>query len=312
MARIPDHCNLSELRRLSKVGFVVRFHQPEAVRIAALLLEFLAESQVRVILDRENKVLLKELRARCSRFPRVALSSKEQMITACDLLVVLGGDGTFLSVARLMRKRSVPILGINLGRLGFLTEVKKEEALSVLTEIIRSRQILRSDRALFEVTLRRAKKIFHRGLMLNDAVISKGAISRIIGLQIAVDDKWVNSVRADGIIVSTPTGSTAYSLAAGGPIMEPSLPALSLTAICAHSLTQRPMVLPDRSIIRIRLTQRPGHVFLSLDGQETVDLKEGDEIEVRKFDRHGVQIACSPNRDYFGILREKFNFGNRD
>jgi NAD+ kinase len=312
MARIPDHCNLSKLTRLSKVGFVVRFNQPEAVRIAALLMEFLAESKIRVVLDTENKGLIKELRSRCTRFPRTELRSKEQMILSCDLLVVLGGDGTFLSVARLMRKRSVPILGVNLGRLGFLTEVKKEEALAVLTEIVRGRQILRSDRALFEVTLRRGKKVVHRGLMLNDAVISKGAISRIIGVQIGVDEKWVNSVRADGVIVSTPTGSTAYSLAAGGPIMEPSLSALSLTAICAHSLTQRPMVLPDNSVIRIQLTQRPGHVFLSLDGQETVDLKQGDEIEVRKFARHSVQIACSPNRDYFGILREKFNFGNRD
>jgi NAD+ kinase len=148
--------------------------------------------------------------------------------------------------------------------------------------------------------------------VVNDAVISKGAIARIIGIQIWVNDKWVHNIRADGIIVSTTTGSTAYSLAAGGPIVEPSVPALVMTPICPHSLTLRPLVIPDTSVVRMCLNHRPGHVLLTLDGQDAVDMKEDDIVTIRRFKKHSLKIVSSPTRDYFSLLREKLKFGIRD
>jgi NAD+ kinase len=131
-------------------------------------------------------------------------------------------------------------------------------------------------------------------------------------MEISVNGEWVHSMRADGIIISTPTGSTAYSLAAGGPIIEPSLRALVMTPICPHSLTQRPVVIPDTSIVEICLNHRPGHVLLTLDGQDAVTMKEGDIVTIRRFKKHSLRLISSPTRDYFGLLREKLNFGMRN
>jgi NAD+ kinase len=237
---------------------------------------------------------------------------KTELVDICHLIVVLGGDGTFLSIARLMKKRSVPVLGVNMGQLGFLTEIKKNEAAETIASILEGKPFKVKERALLDVTLYRKGKPVFNGPVVNDAVISKGAIARIIGLEISVNGKWVHNVRADGIIVSTPTGSTAYSLAAGGPVIEPSIPALILTAICPHSLTQRPLVIPDTSTIEIRLLHRPGHVFLTLDGQDAVDLKEGDAVAIQRLQSHSLKLVSSPTRDYYGLLREKLKFGMRD
>lgn len=242
---------------------------------------------------------------------RVTIVKKPKLVDVCDLIVVLGGDGTYLSIARLMKNRSVPVMGVNMGQLGFLTEIKRTEALETISSLLRGMPPVISERALLEVTLERKGKIIFHGPVVNDAVVSKGAIARIIELEVGVNGKWLHRVRADGVIVSTPTGSTAYSLAAGGPIIEPSLPALILTAICPHSLTQRPLVIPDSAEIQIHLKQRPGHVFLTLDGQDVVDMKEGDVVNIRRFKKHSLKLISSPTRDYFGLLREKLRFGER-
>jgi NAD+ kinase len=191
-----------------------------------------------------------------------------------------------------MKNRSVPVMGVNMGQLGFLTEIKRTEAIETLGHLMAGKAPLISERALLEVTVTRKKKIVFQGPVVNDAVISKGAIARIIGLQVGVNGKWVHNVRADGIIVSTPTGSTAYSLAAGGPLLEPSLNALVLTQMC--------------------LNHRPGHVLLTLDGQDAVDLDEDDVVTVRRFKKHSLKLISSPTRDYFSLLREKLKFGIRD
>ncbi len=242
----------------------------------------------------------------------VRIVPKEELVDHCDLIVVLGGDGTFLSIARLMKNHTIPVMGINMGQLGFLTEIKKHETIQTLGDIIDGIPPLIHERALLEVTLVRKDKVIFQGPVVNDAVISKGAIARIIGIQIWVNDKWVHNIRADGIIVSTTTGSTAYSLAAGGPIIEPSVPALVLTPICPHSLTLRPLVIPDTSIVRICLNHRPGHVLLTLDGQDAVDMKEDDVVTIRRYKKHSLKIISSPSRDYFSLLREKLKFGIRD
>ncbi len=243
---------------------------------------------------------------------RVKIIPKVKMVDQADFIIVLGGDGTYLSIARLMRSRSVPVMGVNLGQLGFLTEIKKEEALPTLRRFLKGQVAKISERSLLEVTLIRNGKTVFQGPVVNDAVIAKGAIARIIGIQVHVDGELINTVRADGLIVSTPTGSTAYSLAAGGPILEPSVPGLILAPICPHSLTQRPLVVRDDAEIELCLSHRPGHVLLTLDGQDAVDLHEEDRIRIRRFRKHSLQLISSPERDYFGLLREKLKFGLRD
>lgn len=302
--------------KLKTVGFVVKHHHPEAAAFAVDIAQFVLQSGFEVLFAEESEEtcdnLLKSLPAKKDFSKKVKCIKKPDLVDECELIVVLGGDGTFLSIARMMKNRSVPVMGINMGQLGFLTEIKKTEAIEVLGEILDGKEPVISERALLEIKLERKGKLIFQGPVVNDAVISKGAIARIIGMQISVNGKWVHNVRADGIIVSTPTGSTAYSLAAGGPILEPSVNALIMTPICPHSLTQRPLVLPDHSEIQIKLSHRPGHVLLTLDGQDAVDLKEDDEITVRRFRKHSLQLISSATRDYFSLLREKLKFGIRD
>lgn len=297
-----------------KVGFVVKHHHAEAASLALELAALVLEAPSRsVYLADESKGLTKGLKPGLAK--RMQLLPKAKLMEVCDLVVVLGGDGTFLSVARLLKSRSVPILGINMGTLGFLTEIKKSEAFTTLAAILagvgNGRSPIISKRALLEVTVRRGRKTVFQGPVVNDAVISKGAIARIIGIGVRINGKEVSEIRADGVIVGTPTGSTAYSLAAGGPILEPSLPALVITAICPHSLSQRPLVVADDSTIEMCLHHRPGHVLLTLDGQDAIDLKEGDVVTVKRFRKHFLQLICSPDRDYFSLLREKLRFGTR-
>src|SRR5690606_14276028 len=168
------------------------------------------------------------------------------------------------------------------------------------------------ERTLLEVVLKRKKKVIVRAPVVNAVVISKGAIARIIGVRVHLNGKIVNMVRADGLILSTPTGSTAYSLAAGGPILEPSVGAVILTPICPHSLTQRPIVISDENEIEFCLSHRPGQVVLTLDGQDVFEMKEGDVVTVRRFEKHPLRLISTPGRDYFSLLREKLRFGNKD
>ena len=296
--------------KLKNIGIVVRHHQPLADAFAVDLAQFILSHGYKVVLSDESQSAVKML-TRVFK-SKIRVVKKAALPQQTDLIVVLGGDGTFLSIARLMRTRSVPILGINMGQLGFLTEIKKSEAIEMLAQLMSGTPVKISQRSLLEVLLKRNGKIVHRAPIVNDAVISKGAIARIIGLSIKVGGNWVHDVRADGIIVATPTGSTAYSLAAGGPIIEPTLDAVLMTPICPHSLTQRPLVIPGGSEIQILLKDRPGHVLLTLDGQDAIDMKEDDIVVVRKFEKHALKLISSPSRDYFSVLREKLNFGMRN
>lgn len=305
----------NELMTLKSIGLIVKHHHAEAAALAAELTDFLVRKGLKVHFADESSQLARAVRKsvkQTTHRSKIRIIAKPAMVDKTDLIIVLGGDGTYLSIARLMRNRSVPVLGVNMGQLGFLTEIKRAEAFDVINNLVAGKAPTISERALLEVTLRRKNKIIFQGPVVNDAVISKGAIARIIGMQILINGKSVNTVRADGLIVSTPTGSTAYSLAAGGPIIEPSLPALILTPICPHSLTQRPLVVPDSAEIQLRLSHRPGHVLLTLDGQDAVDLKEDDVVTVRRFKKHSLKLISSPTRDYFSLLREKLKFGLRD
>jgi NAD+ kinase len=299
--------------KVKKIALVIKHHQPEASLLATEIAELILSQNIQPFFAKESKLLAQKIaqKVKHKKLP-IRIIAKARLVDECDLIIVLGGDGTYLSIARLMKNRSVPVMGINMGQLGFLTEFRRTEALDALKKLIRGTPPLIHERHLLEVTLQRKNKVIFKGQVVNDAVISKGAIARIIGMEIWVDSKWVNHVRADGIIVSTTTGSTAYALAAGGPIVEPSVAALVIAPICPHSLTLRPLVISDQSEIQIRLNDRPGHVLLTLDGQDVVDMKEDDIVRIRKFKKHTLKLIASPDRDFFSLLREKLKFGVRD
>ena len=301
---------------IKRIGFIVKHEHEEAMELALDLAKFSLIRGLEVVFATESTDIARLLQEMTREMggvrSKIRIVQKPKMVDVTDLIMVLGGDGTFLSIARLMKQKSVPVMGVNMGKLGFLTEVKKGEAFDSLKFILSGVPPMLSNRFLLEVTLKRKGKVIFQAPVVNDAVISKGAIARIIGTQITINGKLVSTVRADGIIVSTPTGSTAYSLAAGGPVIEPTLDAVVLTPICPHSLTHRPLVVSNSSEIQVRLTQRPGHVLLTLDGQDVIDLKEEDIIVVRRYSKHPLRIVSSPTRDYFSLLREKLKFGTRE
>lgn len=295
--------------KIGKIGIIIKHHHSEAATLALDLSHLLINRGFSVFFCEESAKVLKSLTPAEKR--RIKVIKKSDLPDRVDFIIVLGGDGTYLSAARLMRKKSVPILGINMGTLGFLTEVRKDEMHDVLNKILTTGKYGVSERVMLEVSVLRNGKTVFQDLVVNDAVVSKGAIARIIGVKIDVNGEWANTVRADGMIISTPTGSTAYSLAAGGPIVMPHLGCMLLTPICPHGLTQRTLVLPDDVNVELTLEHMPGHVYLTIDGQNGLDLKDGDLIRVSRFRKHKLKIVKAPSRDYFSLLREKLNFGGK-
>lgn len=224
-----------------------------------------------------------------------------------DLLVVLGGDGTFLAAVRALGGSEVPVLGVNLGHLGFLTEIAQEELHPTLELFLEGKTALEPRTAL-ACTVRRACGETAQYHVLNDVVVNKGALARISDFEVQVDGHYLTTYRSDGLILATPTGSTAYSLSAGGPIVAPDLPALLLSPICPHTLTHRPILLRDSSQVEVRLLSKNGEVFLTLDGQEGFELEQGDVVRVHKSGRR-VLLVRSLYRDHFQVLRTKLMWG---
>ncbi len=225
-----------------------------------------------------------------------------------DLLVVLGGDGTLIHAAGLCGRQEVPILGVNLGTLGFMTEVPRDRALPMLEKALKG-ELAVSRRMMFDVEARAGDNVLISGSVLNDAVVSKNALSRLAALEVTVDGRPATTYEADGIIVATPTGSTAYSLSAAGPIVIPALDAVVLTPICPHALTQRPLVLPPSSVVRVRVASR-GEMFVTLDGTSGRPLELGHEVIIQQ-SKHRTLILRNPELDHFTILREKLSWGTR-
>jgi NAD+ kinase len=223
-----------------------------------------------------------------------------------DLVVVLGGDGTLLSVARSLTS-DTPILGVNLGNLGFLTEIGRTELYPTLVDLLAGRYEV-EERALLDVVLRRASGESARYRVVNDAVVTKSALARIIEMTVKVDGRLVAAYRADGLIVSTPTGSTAYNLSAGGPIVNPLLPVVMLTPICPHTLSLRPIVVPDTSAVEVTLETRRGEVYLTLHGQEGTTLGFRDTVCVGRAPS-GIRVIKSNRRTFYENLRDKLHWG---
>jgi NAD+ kinase len=230
----------------------------------------------------------------------------EEVAARCELALVLGGDGTFIRVVRTLGERQVPLFGVNLGRLGYLTEFTVDEAPQELERVLRG-QFTTQLRSRLRVRLIRSGETAFDGMALNDAVISALGMNRLIELRALLNNQLVAIYRADGLIVSTPTGSTAYSLSAGGPILLPETAALVLSPICPHTLSMRPLVVPQESLIEISIDKFADGVHVSLDGQRAEVIQPGDRLLMGKAD-HGI-LLVEPQRNTFEILRAKLHWG---
>jgi len=279
------------------VGLVAKYQEPKAAEMVRWLVPWLKQRGKRVLV--ENGL---------GRNGAVSCT-KKQMAAKADLIISLGGDGTLLNIAPLVERPDVPILGVNLGGLGFITEVAVDELEAVLRKTLDGDYQV-EQRMTLEVRVRGKRGPAHKFRVLNDAVITKGARSRIIDLETYVGDDYLCTYRADGLIVSTPTGSTAYSLAAGGPIVEPALGAIILSPICPHTLTNRPIVVPNKGTIRVTLRSFGDTVILTPDGQQGVRLNNGDKVEARDYGLP-VSLIKLPSRSYYEILRNKLKWGER-
>ncbi|RMF88604.1 MAG: NAD(+) kinase [Nitrospinota bacterium] len=288
---------MQEEQVIKRVGIVAKRHKVEAAEVVKNLLTWLEERGIEAIMDIDTASII----GAASSYQKSAIPS------LVDLLVVLGGDGTLLSVARLVEGHDVPILGVNLGSLGFLTEVTIEELIPTMEQIL-SGEYTTSERMMLETHIHRQGERIARYVVLNDVVINKSALARIIELETYVDGEYVNTFRADGLIISTPTGSTAYSLAAGGPIVYPTMAALIINPICPHTLTNRPLVIPDTPKIEVILASENEDVLVTLDGQVGFALKFQDVVEIRKA-KTTIRLIQAEEKNYFRILRTKLKWG---
>lgn len=283
------------------VGIVPRIQNP---RLNNLDAEHLAGELCAWLAARGTGCLV-EAEARIEGLPA---ASGCDLGARADLIVVLGGDGTLIHAAGLCAGREVPILGVNLGTLGFLTEIPRDRALPMLEKALAG-ELSASRRLMLHAEVRRGTNVVLEGSVLNDVVISKNALSRLARLEVRIDAREAAVYEADGLIVASPTGSTAYSLSAGGPIVYPTLEAILLTPICPHALTQRPVVLPADLPVRVRLAS-PGEMFVTLDGAKGCPLDQGDEVFIRRA-AHRTVLLRNPDLDPFAILRQKLRWGAR-
>ena len=281
----------------STVGLVAKYQEPKAAQMVRWLIPWLKK--------RGKKVCVENGLAHAG----AQSCSKKEMAAKADLIISLGGDGTLLNIAPLVERPEVPILGVNMGGLGFITEVAVDELETILTKTLDGDYEVEK-RMTLEIRVMGKKRRPHRFRVLNDAVITKGARSRIIDLETYVGEDYLCTYRADGLIISTPTGSTAYSLAAAGPILEPTLGAIVLAPICPHTLTNRPIVVPSNAAIRVTLRSFGDTVILIPDGQQGVRLNNGDQVEARDYGMP-VSLIRLPSRSYYEILREKLKWGER-
>jgi len=290
---------------MRRIGIVTKQNKPEVIGFTRHLAEWFSSRAIDVYVEEEMRGLFHPPLS----LPSLHFIPKNDFPEHVEMVIVLGGDGTLLSVAHRVWSHGIPILGVNFGGLGFLTEVSLEEIYPVLERVLKG-DYQTKPRDVIQASVVRKGNTVAGFTVLNDAVINKGALARIIELEITIDDEYLTTFRSDGLIVSTPTGSTAYNLSAGGPIVYPSLHNLIITPICSHTLTNRPIVLPDDVAVRAVLKSRQEEVTLTLDGQQGFPLEFEDVVEVRKA-RGQIHLIQSPFRDYFKLLREKLKWGER-
>jgi NAD+ kinase len=285
---------------VKRIGIVAKPDREEARSVVAELLRWCAGRELEPVLDKETGWLAQD--ASVTSVPKPDLPAQ------VDVLLVLGGDGTLLSVARLVGDLGVPILGVNLGGLGFLTAFTLDELFPALEALLQGGLVV-EERVTLGARVTRQGERLSEYAALNDVVITKSAMSRIITLSVSVEGQFATGYRADGLIVSTPTGSTAYSLSAGGPIVFPTMDAMVLTPICSHTLTNRPIVLPGTQALEVTLLSDQD-VMLTLDGQVGFALKRADTVEIHRAAAR-TRLLRGPQKHFFGVLRAKLKWGER-
>ncbi|MBU2054612.1 MAG: NAD(+)/NADH kinase [Proteobacteria bacterium] len=283
---------------IKKIGIIANIAKEKSPEYTAALREWM--------IGRGLEVYLEEgIAAKIGGLPGV---ERRKLWSIVDLIVVFGGDGTILRTARLVRDRDVPIVGINLGVFGYLTEVNLDEMYSAM-EVILAGGFQVEKRMMLDVEISgEEEETFREGSVLNDVVINRGNLSRIVELETTVDGRYMTTFKADGLIISTPTGSTAYSLSAGGPIVFPELYSIIINPICPHTLTNRPLILPESAEIKVTLRTEEEGATVTLDGQISFTVKSGDSVTIRK-SQYVTTLVSSPHRGYFEILRTKLGWG---
>jgi NAD+ kinase len=281
------------------VGILTKPKLPEDKSTLHDVVTWLRTRSIDVILDTTSASLLGEQGG----------YQKTQLASKADVLLVLGGDGTMLNAARLAGERSIPILGVNMGGLGFLTEVRLENLYPSLERVFANDFVL-DERLMLQTHIHQHGETVAQGVVLNDVVISKGTLARMIELKIAIQGRFVTNLRGDGLIVSSPTGSTAYSLSAGGPIIDPAVQSLILTPISPHTLTHRPLIVPGHAEIEVTLTSKDDGAMATLDGQVGVAITQGDTVVIQTSE-HRTRLIRFPESNYYDVLREKLKWGDR-
>lgn len=285
---------------IKRIGIITKTTSPHAQGVMDGLVPWLRDKGLSVAIQEEYAGLAG---GTVSEFPKDLIPGRS------DMLLVLGGDGTLLSVARLVEGHDLPVLGVNLGSLGFLTELAIEELYPSLRNVLEGDYRV-EERVRLDVQLVRKGETVGGYMVLNDVVINKGALARIFDLDTFVNGERLTTYKADGLIVSTPTGSTAYSLAAGGPIVEPTLNVIIISPICPHTLTNRPLVVPGGSHIELRLLSDSGKVFLTLDGQEGTQLLTGDRVLIKE-SASRAKLIRTGSKSFFEVLSTKLHWGRR-
>jgi NAD+ kinase len=283
---------------IKTVGIVSKPGSDEGPTLVPKVIDWLHQRGIATRLDEQT-----------AAYVNAAGLSREEVPEGSDLIVVLGGDGTLLSAARAIGRREIPLFPVNFGGLGFLTAITVEELFPELQRALRGEHRI-GKRRLLSVQVERDGQVVSSYDALNDAVLTKSALARMIDLDTHVDEQFVCVYKADGLIISTPTGSTAYSLSAGGPIIFPSVPAICITPICPHMLTNRPVLVPETSVIRVTSHGDDESVFLTIDGQVGGPLREGDTVVCRS-SQYALLLIRPPRMMFFDVLRQKLKWGER-
>lgn len=280
---------------MKKIGIFAKRGEPGAVKAVSELLECLKGRKLKFYIESRLASLIK-----------VKGCPEKDIPVRSDVIIVFGGDGTLLGVSRLVGSRGVPILGVNMGGLGFITELRRDEVCKNI-DMLLSEDCCFEERIMLLADVYRGRRKIAAQSALNDIVLNKSALARMFELELNIDGQYVTTFRADGLIISTPTGSTAHSLSAGGPVLYPTLETFLITPICPHALTSRPIVLPDSFEAEVRIKSGKD-VYLTLDGQVGVPLRTNDRVKVKKAD-YKTRFLTLHDRDYFKILRTKLKWG---
>jgi NAD+ kinase len=289
---------------MRNIGIITKLSDPQALMATSQLAQWLHQQGCQVTITEEaahDAKISEKIATPCPQ---------DNLPKGRDLVVVIGGDGTFIAAFRATGTANTPLLGINMGRLGFLTEVTQDAMLKTMSDVLAGRFQL-EERMLLAVSVQRDGQEILEHRVLNDAVMHKGALARMLEFQVSIDERFVFSSRADGLIIASPTGSTAYALSAGGPIIHPTLNTILIVPICPHTLTNRPIAVPGDGVISVTMTQESSQDHrLTMDGQTGFPLLNGDKILIKQ-SKHRLRILHAPDRNYYSVLRDKLRWGEQ-